>query len=278
MNRVLGRCLAGLVVTTGALSLNSACAHDDSSFFVQDVIFPQPQGAGTQCTFTANPSQNFMSRGIVDAAFRREYYAEFLLANQLVTESNPNQVQTETSDINVQGAIVRDTDVAGNQLDSFTSLAAGTIYAAVGGTPGYAAIGATIVSQKALSSVGATGGTVVAYVKFYGKTLGGDYIESNEFEFPVDVCTTTETTSCLLSFSAGDVSACYELPNCECAANPSGATCAASTSTSGQTSPCIPGQDTVFDCSQCLNDPACRPNMNNMVAGPGCADAGAGGG
>jgi hypothetical protein len=267
MNRVLGRCLAGLVIATGALAVvTSACVHDDSSFFVQAAIYPQPQGSGT-CTYTANPSQNFISHGTLDVAFARQYRAVFLLANQLVAQSNPNQVQTETANINVQGAIVRDTDAAGNQLDKFTSLTSGTVYAAVGGTPGYSAIDATVVSPTAAGAAG-NGKTVVAYIKFYGHTLGGQYIESNEFEYPVDIC-----NGCLIQFSAADINTCYQnIPNCEGAVGDGGT---ASTSTGGsQAVPCHLGQDTLIDCSQCLLYPACRPNPGAYI----CAtDAGAGG-
>jgi hypothetical protein len=260
MNRVLGRCLAGLAVVTGALSLAAGCVHDDSSFFVQNVIFPQPQGAGTQCTFTANPSQLFLSRGTLDTAFRTEYDAEFLLANQLVTQSNPNEVHTETANINVQGAIVRDTDAAGNQLDSFTSLTSGTVYAAVGGTPGYAVSSATVISQKAVQAAGSLSAgtkTVVGYVKFFGHTLGGQYIESNEFEFPVDLC-----NGCLVQFSASSMDPCFQSVNCKKAANAMGAT-------STTTVPCVIGQDTSVDCSLCLQLSICNPNP-----GPNLCDAG----
>jgi hypothetical protein len=267
MNRVLGRCLAGLAVVTGALSLSAGCVHDDSSFFVQNVIFPQPQGAGTECTFTANPSQLFLSRGTLDTAFRSEYDAEFLVANQLVTESNPNQVQTETSNINIQGAIVRDTDAAGNQLDSFTSLTSGTVYAAVGGTPGYAVSSATVISQKAIQGAGNLAGgvkTLVGYVKFYGHTLGGDYIESNVFEFPVDIC-----NGCLVQFSASDIDPCYAAPNCLNAAN-------GMATQATNTIPCVIGQDTAVDCSQCLSSPLCNPPAGRNLCA--VAEAGTSGG
>jgi hypothetical protein len=273
MNRVLGRCLAGLAVVTGALSLAAGCVHDDSSFFVQNVIFPTPQGAGTECTYTANPSQTFLPRGTLDTAFRSEYDAAFLLANQLVTESNPNQVQTETSNINVQGAIVRVTDAAGNQLDSFTSLTSGTIYAAVGGTPGYAVSTATVISQKAIQAAGNLGGgvkTLVGYVKFFGHTLGGDYIESNEFEFPVDVC-----YGCLVQFSSADIDCQYLAPNCANAEIASANGMMASTS--ANTEPCVFGQDTTIDCSQCLAYSVCTPpHVPNPTGACQPLDAGGG--
>jgi hypothetical protein len=266
MNRVLGRCLAGLAVVTGALSLAAGCVHDDSSLFIQNVIFPQPQGAGTECTFTANPTQLFLSRGTLDTAFRSEYDAEFLLANQLVTRSNPNQVETETSNINIQGAIVRDTDAAGNQLDSFTSLTSGTVYAAVGGTPGYAVSSATVISQKAIQAAGSlTGGvkTVVGYVKFFGHTLGGDYIESNEFEFPVDLC-----YGCLVQFSASDIDPCFSGINCLKATN------GMTTGGSSNTVPCVSGQDTPVDCSLCQQLNICRPNPGTNLCDAGTTSGG----
>ena len=206
-----------------------------------------------------------------------EYDAVFLLANQLVAQSNPNQVQTETANINVQGAIVRVTDAAGNQLDNYTSLTSGTVYAAVGGTPGYAVVSATAISNKALTAAGGTSGgnskTLVSYLKFFGHTLGGDYIESNEFEFPVDVC-----TGCLVSFSASDISPCYSNLNCECAANPLAPGCGTGTGTmSATTLPCVFGQDTVMDCSQCLGAAACRPNPGTLQSSAACGDGGAGG-
>lgn len=269
MNRVLGRCLAGLVVATGGLSLSAGCAHDDSSFFIQAVIFPQPQGAGTECTYSANPSQDFLSRGTLDTAFRSEYDAVFLVADQLVTESNPNQVQTETSNITIQGATVRDTDAAGNTLDNFTSLTSGTVYAAVGGTPGYAAISATVISQKAAQAAGNLAGgtkTLVGYVKFYGHTLGGDYIESNEFEFPVDVC-----YGCLVSFGSANINCAYQAPNCYYAQ------VGTSTAMTAQTVPCVFGQDTAIDCSQCLAYSVCAPPLVSNPNGQCQLDAGGGG-
>lgn len=270
MNRVLGRCLAGLAVATGALSLSAGCAHDDSSFFVQAVIFPQPQGLGTQCTYAANPSQIFLSRGVLDVGFgRQEYDAVFLLANQLVAQSNPSQAQTETSDINVQGAIVRVTDAAGNQLANYTTLTSGTVYAAIGGTPGYAVVSATAVSQQALAAAGSVQNgskTLVSYLKFFGHTLGGDYIESNEFEFPVDVC-----NGCLVQFSSTDISCNFKAPNCYFAQVGTGMT-----NLGAQTLPCVFGQDTMIDCSQCLGYAICSPPLEPNPNGQCTIDAGGG--
>jgi hypothetical protein len=265
MNRVLWHCLAGLSVLCGGIALTSACAHDDSSFFVQGVIYPQPQNAATGCTYTANPNQIFQSTGRLDLGFLAGYSAVFLLADQLVSQQNTSQLQTETDDINVEGAIVRDTDSDGNQLDSFTADTSGTIYASTGNVPGYAVISAQIVSEAAVKALAAekvgllNGGghtTIETYVKFFGKTLGGDYTESNEFDYPIDVCTSNTANpanaSCLLTFSASDQCSSQPSPNCGNAAT---------SSASSQNAPCIVGEDTPVDCSLCyLKYSFCNPN------------------
>lgn len=261
MKRVLGHCLAGFTLLSGAVAMMSACAHNDSSLFVQNVLYPTPVTVGQACTYTADPNQTFLPRGTLDLDFLRfQYDAFFLIGDQMVAQANAQQLQTETSTVDIQGAIVRDTDAAGNQLDSFTSLTSGTVYPSSGTVPGYVSTSATIASQKAVNALVsensanlAQGGsaTLVTYVKFYGYTLGGTYIESNDFEFPIDVC-----QGCLISFAASEATVCTvngssvtpKTPNC----------LSPGSSSSSLPYPCNPGQDTVIDCSQCQNIPACR--------------------
>lgn len=277
MKRVLGHCLAGLAVVAGGVGVMSACAHNDSSLFIQDVIYLIPVAAGQVCSYTADPNQLFQSSGTLDVAFRDQYFAEFLVANQLVAQSNSAQLMTETSTVNIEGAIVRVTDAAGNQLDSFTSLAAGTVYPSTGTVPGYAAIGATIASRASIKAVvGAKGAglglggstTIVTYSKFFGHTLGGTYVESNEFEYPIEVC-----EGCLVTFSES-LSNCNGVmlkgPNC-LGAQASGSTL------STLPIPCTVGQDTAIDCSQCQGTAACQGVYATAPVPGGCLDAGGGG-
>ncbi len=248
MKRVWGHVLAGSTALSAGMALTSACAHDDSSMFVYDVLAPQLVSGGSACLYTADPTQAFISSGTLDLALRDSYNAEYLVANQLVQEGNANQLMTETSRINVQGAIVRITDANGNQIKTYSRLSAGTIQPSVGSTPGYAPFNVTTVDHDtATGLVGQTmGGStvrVVTYVRFYGRTLGGQYIESNEFEFPVDVC-----YGCLVGVSAMDLSGMagsQTLPL-----------------------PCFPGQDYVIDCSQCTA-PLCISRCGGADAGGG---------
>jgi hypothetical protein len=268
MKRVWGHLLAGVSFLACGVAAVGACKSDDSTLFVQGVLAAQPVSAGAQCSFTSDPTQPFISSGVLDIAFRSEYDPTYLIGNQAVPEVNSQQLATETDIITVQGAIVRITDAAGNQLNDFSRLAATTVYPSSGSVPGYAPItvttldSTTVNSDAALQANVKAGGTtrLVTYVQFFGITTGGNSIKSDEFEFPVDVC-----YGCLVDFSAtsDDPSTTYQQPNCIAAAM--------STSSSSLPTPCVPGQDFTIDCSECQQVAACR----GAYATEGLPDAGA---
>ena len=283
MKRVLGHCLAGATLVVGGVAVMAACVHDDESLFVQNVLYPTPVAIGNSCTYSNDPNQTYLPRGILDVAFGRfRYDAWFLLGNELVQQSNPSTLHAESSTINVQGAVVRVTDAAGNQLTSFTSLTSGTVYAGTGTTPGYSSTSAQILDSATIQAeVNANAGTLtgggtvklVTYTKFFGHTLGGTYVESLEFEFPIDVCDSSGGHPCLVLFTSNDVDTTtpgVKVPNC--LGNQS-------SSTSGGSStlpvPCITGQDTTIDCSQCQGTPACSGAY--AKGGAPVLDAGGGG-
>jgi hypothetical protein len=265
MKRVWGHLLVGLSLLAGAAAAVPACVHNDSTLFIQDVLAPPIVSAGQQCTFTSDPTQPFITSGGMDLALTSTYNATFLLANQMVPESNSQQLQTETSTIHVEGAVIKITDAAGSQLNSYTRDLGGTVYPASGSVPGYAPMSADIVDSTTAASLGGqlTNGNVVrvvTYTYFFGHTLGGKYVESDTFEFPVDVC-----FGCLVAFSETDINPNYPFPNCV----------GTGTATGGGATvpvPCKPGQDYPIDCSACRTiSPVCNPNAPAQVA-----DAGAG--
>jgi hypothetical protein len=272
MKRVWGHLLAGVSLLFGAVAATGACKHDDSTLFVQDVLEAQPVSAGALCSFTADPTQPFISSGVLDLAFRTEYDPTYLIGNQAVAEVNSQQLATETDIITVEGAVVRITDAAGNQLNTYTRLASATVYPSTGGTPGYAPITVTTLDSNTLltdtdlqSNVTAGGTTrLVTYVTFFGQTTGGNSIQSDEFEFPVDVCKSTAQFPCLVSFSPTDVNPAFPLPNCKGAGSAS--------SSSSLPSPCIQGQDFPVDCSLCA---ATITACQGAAAGVTIPDAGA---
>jgi hypothetical protein len=112
------------------------------------------------------------------------------------------------------------------------------------------------------STILTNGGRVrlVTYARFFGNTLGGRYVESDEFEFPVDVC-----KGCLIAFTPQDINPAYPVPNCL-------GNGALGTSTAQQSLPCKPGQDLPIDCIQCQAIPDCHGLWQG-----GLLDAGGGG-
>ncbi|MGD0677988.1 MAG: hypothetical protein ABSC94_21450 [Polyangiaceae bacterium] len=251
MNRVSKHVLAGLAIGGGCGIAVSACAHDDSTLFIYDVEAPQYVSAGTTCSFQSDPTQPYIESGTLDLDFLTEYNPTYLVGNQLVAQSNPSALATETSFITLQKAVVRITDVEGKLLNTFTSSAAATIAPASGTTPSYAAISATTIDSQTAVTYGPKGaGSFVrflTYVKFVGVTLGGQTIESDEFVFPVDLC-----RGCLIDFAQADIDPLYLAPNC--ASNPG----VMATTTEV---PCVRGQDLPVDCSQCQDVAACSPPL-----------------
>jgi hypothetical protein len=265
MKRVWGHLLAGVSLLAGGIAAMAACKHDDSTLFVVDVLQAQPVSAGAQCLFTSDPTQAHISSGVLDIAFLSEYNPTYLIANQSVAEVNSQQLATETNIITVQGAVVTITDAAGNQLNQFSRLAAASVDPASGAVPGYAPITVTTIDSNtiqadtALQNNVAAGGTtrLVTYVKFFGQTTGGNSIESDTFEFPVDVC-----KGCLVQFSSTSDNPDLAQPNCRLAAS----------SSSSLPSPCVKGQDFGFDCSLCQSVAACQGAFAGV---PFVPDAGA---
>jgi hypothetical protein len=165
---------------------------------------PQEVAEGMPCLFTASPTQPYLASGVLDLSVGSYgYRAEFLVGNQMAAQANSQQLMSETSTVTLQGAVVRITNAAGQQLTTFTNLTSGTIYPATGDVPGYVPTSAEIVDAQTLKTdpditSKVTNGNLplnqrgivrlVTYTRFFGYTLGGRYVESNEFEFPVDVC------------------------------------------------------------------------------------------
>jgi hypothetical protein len=248
MNRFWGQTLSSALFAMAAASAFPACAHNDGTLFVHGVLFP-PTPNGTQCTYTADPTAAELSRGTVDAALTDAYVPEFLLGSSLLAQANAITPQNETSTLTLEGVDVQVVDPVTNaQIMNNDVLAAGIVEAAAGSSPSYTAIGAAVMNAAAvahfdpgLNSEGFANPSKLAevFVKFYGKTLGGQYVESDQFLFPVDVC-----HGCLVSFPA--------TPNLQ-------AYCSGAVASLATSQPCVIGQDQPVDCQRCYPLPACTP-------------------
>lgn len=251
MKRLWGHILAGGLLLGGAAAVSTACVKDNSTVFIFDVLAQQLVSPGSQCLFTTDPTQPYISAGVLDIGFRDTYFAEFLVGNQIVAQGQPTTPQTETSYVQFSGAVVRVTDTEGNQLANYTEMVgAAALAPAQGSTPSFEPIGITIVDEGTIAQISqpvVAGGTrqLITHTYFFGQTLGGENVQTGEFAFPVTVC-----YGCLVGYSEGDVDLNAPLPNCLLAAG--------STSTStALPGPCFEGEDYSIDCAQCLGLPVC---------------------
>jgi hypothetical protein len=146
----------------------------------------------------------------------------------------------------------------------FSTKTAATIPPATGTTPSFVPAEITLLdmTQANLAAQQPMSGGInrlETTVQFFGKTTGGQSVESNEFSFPVDIC-----NDCLVVFSASDNNPLLNpQPNC------AGVVGAGSGSTVA--TPCRIGQDEFVDCSLCLTNEVCNPPTTMRII-----DAGAG--
>jgi hypothetical protein len=280
MKRVWGYILGGAVILAGSGIAVSACTHDDSTIFIRNALAPQLVTNGQACLFTTDPTQPYISTGTLDIDFSYGYGATFLVGNQLVPQGDPSSPKTETSYVNIQGATVRTTDAAGKALPgtpTFTRLTSATIAPSAGTTVSYEPISITLIGGTTIQDLimagqlpdvppagqplrATRGIRLITYVRFFGTTLGGQYVESNEFEYPVDIC-----RGCLIQFAPQDIKPGCSVPNCF------GMGMGGSLPV-----PCRRGHDLPIDCSQCLDVQDCYGAAPPGTCGTG--DAGAGGG
>lgn len=231
MSRLLA--LSGAIALTGAYA--SGCKETESEFFIKGVASFQ----GT-CTAQAQADQVLLFEGVLDASFERDYSAALLFGNQLtqVDRAPDEKVRTETSRIVVQSAEVTIELGDGSIVKEYSVPVSGFANPTRSGEPGYGLVAVPLVDAKTGIALASSGSPVKvnSRVKLFGRTLGGDDVHSNEFNFVVTVC-----RGCLVSYdpTLNDAGA-ESTPNCllPATAAPSGA-------------PCQIGQDSPVPCGLC---------------------------
>lgn len=240
------------VLALGVACLSSAalpsCADNDSMLFIIGV-YARRQGA---CDAQPEADSPTFDHGVMDRAFLPDYRATLLIGNQLVQRGSRDRLRTETSRISLKGAEVTLESLDGQQLlDPFSTIATGFVDASNGTDAGLAVISATLVPAKAAQALPATTTTVVAKVRVFGTSLGGQEVESNELAFPIQIC-----TGCLVTYPLS-------------AADPAETEyrCAVEDSTGSNTDvdlPCTFGQDLPAPCTACaaVSDVCLTPDNN----------------
>ena len=65
MKRLWGHILAGGLLLGGAAAVSTACVKDNSTVFIFDVLAQQLVSPGSQCLFTTDPTQPYISAGVL---------------------------------------------------------------------------------------------------------------------------------------------------------------------------------------------------------------------
>lgn len=239
MKRLLGQTLAVVVAGLLATALTPACAENNQSIFVRMAIAPPQNRQNNSCLYTDDPSQAFMSEGVLDVAVRDSYEAHLLVGSQLIGRGAANATRAEPNRIQLQGAVVRVTDPNGGAIAEFTSPSTAFLDPQDNNSASYSPFVLTGLDAATVSSLRdqiAPGQTrrVIANIKPFGTTLGGVEVEGGEFQFPITVC-----NRCLIDFSTGDDPTVPELD------------CSLPLETNA-TRPCDAGQDELVPCQICI--------------------------
>jgi hypothetical protein len=228
------------------------CEENESMLFVIGVLATET----TNCVAKPESEATRYFSGVLDIALagNRGYSAALMVGSQLTQRGSRDQLRTETARLRLEGAVVRLTDSQDNPLaisrSDFTVVGTGIVDPSAGTEPGLGAVSIEAIpgslSHEVAAALGGDG-IVIARMRVFGTTLGGQEIESGEYEFPIHVC-----SGCLVSYpSANLVPGAAGEPEC------SGPAAAASATV------CRLGQDQVAPCTSCNALEVCRLPCTN---------------
>lgn len=219
--------------TAGALP---SCATNDSMMFIIGV---SARKAGS-CTVKADLDSPILARGTMDRLFASDYVAALLVGNQVTQRGSRDRIRTETSRISLKGAEVHLETTQGAELaPAFSSVGTGFVDASEGTDPALSVMFASLIPASVSPSLPL--GTVVAKVRVFGTSLGGEDIESAELGFPIEIC-----EGCLVAYPASDRDLTSDSPDYQCKLATDSAA-----SGSDVDLPCQLGIDLAVPCTAC---------------------------
>lgn len=257
MRRFSKSVLALVIAGLGASALPS-CATNDSMMFIMGV-YARKQGS---CTPKPENGAPIWASGTLDLLFANEYTAALLIGNQITERGSREQLRTETSRVVLKGAEVRLENLTGGEIvPSFSSAATGFVDAAEGTDPSITIMYASLIPSSVSASLPI--GTVLAKVRVFGDTLGGEDVESSELVFPIDIC-----EGCLVAYpaSARDLTVTGDEYQCKVATD------AMDTGSDQIDLPCNLGIDLPVPCTVCsgvsqvCQSPSCNPAYDAEAA------------
>ena len=236
------RTMAAGLILLGAGLLETSCVDNLSSVFIYGVMDLD----STQCLAQPTTTSVLLASGTLDRVFSSGYQAAFLVGNHLTSRGSREKLRTETSRLQITGAHVTLYGTTG-YTTSFDTPATGLVNPATGTDPGLAAVFARIVREQDFANLGPDG-QMIARIKILGTTLGGQDLESGDFDYPISIC-----TGCLVTYPSSAIDAATGL--CDTAAD-----------TMTETNLCFFGQDAPFPCTLCAstNDVCSDPTKNKF--------------
>jgi hypothetical protein len=183
------RALALSTLVGGGALAALGCEENESSLFIVGVLAIER----SDCILTPEGTSILRTDGVLDLALRSSYTAGLLVGSQLTQRGSRDQLRTETARLSLRGAEVRLASSSGGVIAEYTTIGTGLVHPAGGAEPGYGVMSVDLIPAGA--PIGP--GLLVANIRVFGDTLGGDEIESNEFSFPIYVC-----NGCLVSYPA----------------------------------------------------------------------------
>lgn len=243
----------------GSASLSAAgCADNGSTLFIQGVIALK----APECVYKADPGGTLLGSGTLDVALRSTYTAGVLVGNQYTPRGDKENLRTESTRVLLKGAEITLTDSQGKEIScgsgcqgTFSVYGSGFANSADSQDPGFGpfiaevipeAVGNWAAGQLGVNREAAL--TLIAEIRVFGETTGGQEIESGTFTYPIRVC-----YGCLISYPLAAMDLSVDPP-----------TCSSSVRDTPASTGCLLGQDAPVDCRLCATSYAvCRE------AGPG---------
>lgn len=238
MMRQIGRGLRATLCVALAAGAFSACTDTDTTMFIMGALHAE----APNCTVSADPSSEMLGSGMLDLAFSNTYSAALLVGNQMTARGSKAQLRPETKRVNLQGAEVTLTDLAGRVLEpAFSVAGAGFADVTPGETPGWGVVFVDLIPRTVGSDLAdeleasRSPRTIIAEARVFGTTIGGSEVESGPFVFPIEVC-----YGCNVIFPL-DAMVSDADGNFVCLGNAEGF----------EYVTCHPGQDELIDCRAC---------------------------
>jgi hypothetical protein len=238
MMRLGSRGLRATICVVSATAAFTACTDTNTTLFIMGNMYVE----APNCGVSADPSSEMLGSGALDLAFTNTYSAALLVGNQMTARGSKSQLRTETKRVNLQGAEVTLTDLAGRVLEPpFSVAGAGFADVTQGESPGWGVVFVDLIPRTVGAALAdelrgsRASRTVIAEARVFGTTIGGSEVESGPFVFPIEVC-----YGCSVFFPL-DAMTVDANGNFVCGANAEGF--------SYET--CHPGQDELIDCRAC---------------------------